>query len=389
MTEQAQQEEDWQVQLQASKSLGDAAFRTGDYATAIHHYTAALSLDPTHAVLLSNRSAAYLHTQQTSKALWDAQAVVATGKMGLKGTSRLAAALQALGRYEAALIEWERILRENATHAGALKGKEDCKREMEKKNQETAAIEKDDDKTEEKEEDDDMLDDFFNEVDEAATAVQASKELAAQPVATDAIKHHKRDLGTAAEQIERLLASNYEWRNLNPYFVLDLPHTCTAEDVSRRYKALSLLLHPDRNRNNNKDSDKVQEAYDHVQKAKARLDDEHKAKHARELIEVGLKQGQEDWEKQQHPKKSSNTLQECQTKAVQRIFAQVEMKRRQVEQRERQYEQRERQQEEEAISEERSSRELEKKWNQQTRVEKRIGNWRDFAKKKKKKGSKT
>ena len=52
--------EDWQIQRDANKSLGDAAFRSKNYAEAISHYTQALSLDPTHFVLLSNRSAAHL-----------------------------------------------------------------------------------------------------------------------------------------------------------------------------------------------------------------------------------------------------------------------------------------------------------------------------------------
>ena len=46
--------------------------------------------------------------------------------MGVKGISRHAAALQALGRYEAALEQWEAILQEDANHAAALAGKEVC-----------------------------------------------------------------------------------------------------------------------------------------------------------------------------------------------------------------------------------------------------------------------
>ena len=75
-------DEDWKVQLDANKSLGDAAFRSGDYGTAIKHYSDALSLDPTHATLLSNRSAAYLRHGEKSKALHDAQACVEQKSMG-------------------------------------------------------------------------------------------------------------------------------------------------------------------------------------------------------------------------------------------------------------------------------------------------------------------
>jgi DnaJ homolog subfamily C member 8 len=385
-------EDDWKIQTQEQKSLGDTAFRSGDYDAAIHHYTAALSLDPDNAVLLSNRSAAYLISGQKSAAFHDAVAcnknAAAVGTLGLKGISRLAAALQALGRLGPALQEWERILKEDCKHAAALKGKEFCLTALEKQKQ---AEQKEEPKQSKESEpttttntregnDSDDLDDFFNDVEDAATQVTKVKDAVVEPQSTDAIKQHSKTVGTAADQVARLLAERHEWRNLNPYYVLDLPHTASTENVSRRYKALSLLLHPDKNRNcADVPVEKVQEAYDHVQKAKVILDDEDKARHAQQLIQAGMKQGKDEWEKKRSPSESLDILQ---AKAVQRIFAEVEMKRRQVEERERKYEQREQQQEEEELQKERKSRDFDKQWTQETRVDKRIGNWRDFQKKK-------
>ena len=94
-----------------------------------------------------------------------------------------------------------------------------------------------------------MLDDFFNDIDETTKKEAETEEQqpsSAQPKATNAIKHDKKVLGTSEEQMDRLLKPNYEWRNLNPFYVLQLPLEATDKDVSRRYKALSLLLHPDR-----------------------------------------------------------------------------------------------------------------------------------------------
>lgn len=229
---------------------------------------------------------------------------------------------------------------------------------------------------------------------ESATTevVKAKQEEAAElPKATNAIKSHKKDLGTASSQIERLLQENYEWRNLNPFFVLDVPPTATVEEISRRYKALSLLLHPDKNRNQH--GNKAEEAYDQVQKAKTMLlDDENKAKHCRDLADQGMRQGKREWEQQYgknnkinncNDSDSQKQLEDLQTKAIMKIFAQIEYKRREVEKRKRAQEQRERQQEEEELNKDRNAMKFEKKWKEEGRVDKRVGNWRDFQTKKK------
>ena len=52
--------------------------------------------------------------------------------------------------------------------------------------------------------------------------------------------------GTSEEQIERLLQSNYAWKNLNPYEVLQLDVDATEEDIKLRYRKLSTLVHPDK-----------------------------------------------------------------------------------------------------------------------------------------------
>lgn len=225
------------------------------------------------------------------------------------------------------------------------------------------------------------------DVETAATEVVKAKqeEAAEQPKATNAIKSHKKDLGTAATQIERLLQENYEWRNLNPFFVLDVPPDATVEEISRRYKALSLLLHPDKNRN--KHGNKAEEAYDQVQKAKSMLlDDENKAKHCRDLASEGMRQGKREWEqkfgKNGNSGDNPRQLEDMQTKAIMKIFAQIEYKRREVEKRKRAQEQRERNQEAEELNKDRSAMKFEKKWKEEGRVDKRVGNWRDFQTKK-------
>ena len=47
-------------------------------------------------------------------------------------------------------------------------------------------------------------------------------------------KYTNQDLGDRKLQYERIMAKNYEWRNLNPYFVLQLGIDATEEDIKQR-----------------------------------------------------------------------------------------------------------------------------------------------------------
>ena len=138
------------------------------------------------------------------------------------------------------------------------------------------------------------------------------------------------------------------------------------------------MLHPDKNGG----SEQAQQAFDEVKKAKTVLTDPDRAKHARMLVEEGLKKGKAVF-KQQTSK--DLTLKEVQDRETMRIFAQVEEQRRQVDDRERKFHQREQQQEDDQLKKERNERQFDKSWRQEDRVGKRVGNWRDFAKKKKQK----
>lgn len=387
--------EEWEVQRDAHKLQGDDAFRSGDFAEAVVQYTHALSVDPTNHLILSNRSAAELKQGNKSKALQDARACIDANPTFAKGHSRLAAALQSLGRLEPAKSAYAKVLELDASNAVAKQGLEDCTQLLRVKEQDELKRMQEELKQKEQAEqmkeveqkkpeaagpadpEDDLLNDFFSEV-ENVTAKKpvASKEETASSEGEsreNAIREQRTDLGTAESQIERLLQPRYEWRNLNPFHVLDLHHTASSDDISRRYKALSLLLHPDKCR----ELERAKEAYDEVQRAKTLLDDEDKARHARQLVEQGVKKGRQEW----HANGEKESLEEVQSKCVQKIFAQIEHKRREVQRRTQKQEQRERQQEEEELQKEKNTRTFDKQWRKEERVEKRIGNWRDFQKK--------
>ncbi|KAL7509611.1 hypothetical protein ACHAXN_006568 [Cyclotella atomus] len=415
--------EEWEIQRDEFKSSADAHFRAKSYPAAIADYTSALQLDPTNHILLSNKSAAHLANGEKSKALHDArQCVENAPKDWVKGHTRLAAAMSALGRYSEAIKVYTFVLNDiDASNEVAKRGLEDCRAKerqiSERKKEENlrvqreldrqrssadensfdkpsdngASVEKKKDSSSPANEEDDLLDDFFSEVEAATENPKPRNESPEdQDDSKNRIKIHLNDLGTSASQIDRLLQTNYEWKNLNPFYVLDIPHTVDDESViSARYRALSLLVHPDKNA---EDAIRAKAAFEQVKKAMEQMNDETKRRHLSQLVEQGYKQGKRDWEEElaKNPnasasmseKEKQDGLSSSQNKATMKIFASIEAKRRDVERRKRKFEQRERAQEDEEKEREKKERDHDKNWREVGRVEKRVGNWRDFQKKK-------
>lgn len=371
----------------------------------------------------------------------------------MKGHTRLAAAMASLGRFGEAAGVYQRVLAEiDAGNEVAKRGLEDCrKRERlakEEREREVRRVQMELDREKEEkerlkresleqaqpangpevtkcnhdrgggEEEDDLLDDFFSEVEKVTEKKKISdnshdnhsqsdrdnKNGDQQNGATsdgnitttnnnssssNRIKLELTNLGTSTHQINRLLQTNYEWKNLNPFYVLDIPHTIEDESIiAARYRALSLLVHPDKCPD---DPIRAKTAFEQVRKAMASMNDEDKRRHVRALVDQGMKQGKRDFEEElrrtsgiKHVDTSKlsdaerQTLQQYQQKATMKIFAEIEQKRREVEFRKRKFEQRERAQEDEEKEKEKKEMEHDKKWREMTRVEKRVGNWREF-----------
>jgi DnaJ family protein C protein 8 len=367
-----------------------------------------LTLDPQHAIVHANRSAAYLASQQTSKALADARRAVALNPKYAKGHSRLAAALWRLGRVEQAQAAYQHILSQlDPQNAAAKAGVASClekKAQQEQQQQEAESKQQQQQKqeqqqqqqheqdsaetkgppVEEKNEEDDLLDDFFSEV-EAVTDKKKKPDGEEEPdndeaPRKNAIKAHLQELGSSKEEMDRLLQRHYEWKNLNPYRVLVLdPTTSTQEDISRRYRALALLVHPDKCP---EDVERAGLALEEVKKANTILQNEDKRRHVQQLIYRGSQMGQRDYN---NGDKTTKSLEECEEVAIQKLFAEIEVKRRDVERRKRSQEERDRSNEDEELKKEKQSRDFDKGWRESTRVDSRVGNWRHFDKKQKKK----
>ena len=435
--DQQQTKEEWEQKRDEHKSLADNAFRSKNYPLAIQEYTNAITFDPEYHILYSNRSAAYLSNGEKSKSLADAKKCVALQPDFVKGHSRLASAMISLGRWNEARGVYRHILKDlDEDNAVAKKGLEDCRerelkaKEMEremlkrvqlqkeeeekkKKQQEDAEKEqqskkKESDQADNKDDagaavddddgdgEDDLLNDFFDEVEDDAKAKKKpkqeeedEKQKENEEKKENKIQIQLSDLGDTKTQIDRILCSNHEWYNLNPFRVLDISHEAELDLLSRRYKALSLLLHPDKVRvsnNNNSDElvEKAETAFEYIRKAINTLKDEDKRKHNVDLIEQGMKQGKRDYEIAQNTNSlGGKTLEKYQEIATMKIFAEIERTRRDVERRKRKFEEREREQEDAEEAKIKHERDFEKTWKQEGRVEKRINNWRDFSNKKK------
>ena len=191
------------------------------------------------------------------------------------------------------------------------------------------------------------------------------------------------ELGTGPEQVARILSSNYKWKNLNPYYVLQLDIDATEEDIKYRYKKLSAKVHPDKLIG----IENAREAFEEVKNAYNKLLDESQKK----VIILNIEGIRDETTKERRKLIAKGTkestlpnLEDEITKKTMKAFADMEMARRRSENNARSYSQREKNQAVEQHEKLKSDFKEEEAWNDIDRREKRVGNWRDFAKTEKK-----
>jgi len=238
----------------------------------------------------------------------------------------------------------------------------------------------------------DLVDAFFGDVQDEEEA-QAQKERDRE--AKERSQRNQLDkteayttqaLGTSEENIARLTAPNHKFKNLNPFRVLCLGVDATVEDIRHRYKKLSLMVHPDKNRGDNNEA--AQGAFDELKTAYDELLDEGKRElvvqtvvgsHAkterehRRLVGKGVKEA--DMEK---------SLEEKLETDVMKAFADIELRRRDSEKHLTASRKRERGAEDEEKEKAKAEEQLNKSWATGERREDRMNDWRGFASSKKK-----
>ncbi|CAK4907894.1 unnamed protein product [Aphanomyces euteiches] len=367
------------AQAEQFKNDGNAALKEKNYAEAIRLYTCALDLDPTNAIYLSNRSAAHLSNDSKTKALRDAEACIEQKPNWWKGYMRKGAAEHALGRFDLAKQTYFRGLEKDPGNKSLQQAIEDVRiaheeysNQLKKENAEKEALrQKQEAEAKAKADEEALLASFMNEVEELEEMANTVK----KPPPPEREKPPV-DFGTPEGQIVRLLQPHYEWINLNPFRVLMLDTDATDEEIKQHYRKLSAMVHPDKNPNS-----RAREAFEEIKKAHDQMVNEDRRKICIRMIENAINDVEEDRRAKLKKFRADQLpdLEELKEKAVLKVFAESEHRRRNVEQREAKQRRREAEQEEaEKEKQERAMYHHDKEWSQPERRDKRMGNWLGF-----------
>jgi len=199
------------------------------------------------------------------------------------------------------------------------------------------------------------------------------------PTASDAeIDRLLKSEATALQrqvEVERILNAF----KLNPYDVLDLEMTATAEDVKKKYRHLSIFIHPDKAKH-----ERAPEAFDLLKEAESELSDKEKRenldgviKAARNEILKGLQLPTTVADDHPKLKDSSPPFKEQLRAKSRQMLIDEELRRRRAVKVQMTNEGREAQVKEQEVIQRKRKAEDDKIW-EETR-EQRVDSWRSFA----------
>jgi len=226
------------------------------------------------------------------------------------------------------------------------------------------------------------------------SSTQCSDELF-QSFYTEVKQIEKRDsVLTSKQQIDRLLRPGSSYFNLNPFEVLQIDPEATDDELKKRFRALSILVHPDKNQD---DPDRSQLAFEAVDKAYKNLLDPDQKKRAIDVISAGREYVEHNMtEKKKKLKKEGKPLyieeddpemfRQAVYKQTMKLFAELEIKRKEREAKD--MHERKRAREEEIQTAEKAKRDREWQKNFEETRDGRVDSWRTFQNKGKKKEKK-
>ncbi|XP_066524624.1 dnaJ homolog subfamily C member 8 [Hoplias malabaricus] len=218
-----------------------------------------------------------------------------------------------------------------------------------------------------------------------APSSSVAKDEAFQTFYTEVKQIEKRDsVLTSKQQIDRLLRPGASYFNLNPFEVLQIDPEATDEELKKRFRQLSILVHPDKNQD---DADRAQQAFEAVDKAYKLLLDAEQKKRAVDVIHAGKEYVEHmmSQKKKQLKKEGKNLVieeddpevfRQAVYKQTMKLFAELEIKRKEREAKE--MHERKRQREEEIETQERAKREREWQKNFEETRDGRVDSWRTF-----------
>ncbi|PWA22362.1 hypothetical protein CCH79_00018234 [Gambusia affinis] len=115
------------------KEKANKFFKEKDYENAIKYYSEALELNPSNAIYYSNRSLAYLRTECYGYALADATKALEVDKNYIKGYYRRATSNMALGKFKAALKDYETVVKVRPNDKDAKMKYQECNKIVKQK----------------------------------------------------------------------------------------------------------------------------------------------------------------------------------------------------------------------------------------------------------------
>lgn len=196
---------------------------------------------------------------------------------------------------------------------------------------------------------------------------------------------------TPKQQIDRLNRPGSTYFNLNPFDVLQVTPETPIPEVKKKFRRLSILVHPDKNIDH---KDLAQKAFDALKKAWELLADEKERKRcltvvsdAKERLETKLREKRKKMKKEGHgsdiPEDDPSVYEKELHKETCKLFADMAIVRQEMETREMNERKRKAQQE----AEEKEKIKKQKEWdkNFEESREGRVSSWQNFKKAPKKK----
>ncbi|XP_041352492.1 dnaJ homolog subfamily C member 8-like isoform X2 [Gigantopelta aegis] len=90
---------------------------------------------------------------------------------------------------------------------------------------------------------------------------------------------------TSKQQIDRLNRPGSTYFNLNPFDVLQIDPDIPFVDIKKKYRQMSILVHPDKNQDN---VERSQKAFEAVNKAYKTLENEEGYKRCKEIVDEAI-----------------------------------------------------------------------------------------------------
>lgn len=196
----------------------------------------------------------------------------------------------------------------------------------------------------------------------------------------------KRDsVLTPKQQIERLLRPGSTYFNLNPFEVLQLDPETSLDEIKKKYRRFSILVHPDKNID---DSERAQQAFEIINRAWKTLENEDTRKKCLDIYEEAKERTDHMIEQKRKKQRKEGRVAEGIPEddpakykhaiyvMTMKLFADMERKRQHLETRD--MEERKRKREAEIEQEEQMS--FEKEWakNFEESRQNRVDSWKNF-----------